>query len=75
MLEFVGEPFDKKCLNFHENKRYARTASYAQVTEKLYDRSRLRYRAYIKHLAPVVPILQPAMDRLGYTVEGLEDAA
>jgi Tfp pilus assembly protein PilF len=75
MLDFVGEPFDKKCLNFHENMRYARTASYAQVTEKLYDRSRLRYRAYVKHLAPVVPILQPAMDRLGYTVEGLEEAA
>ena len=26
-----------------ENTRYARTASYAQVTEKLYDRSRYRY--------------------------------
>ncbi len=75
MLEFVGEPFDERCLNFHENKRYARTASYAQVTEKLYDRSRFRYRAYVKQLAPVVPILRPAMDRLGYSVEGLEMAA
>jgi hypothetical protein len=45
------------------------------VTEKLYDRSRLRYRAYVKHLAPVAPILKPAMDRLGYAVEGLEEAA
>jgi Tfp pilus assembly protein PilF len=75
MLDFIGEPFDERCLNFHENMRYARTASYAQVTEKLYDRSRLRYRAYVKHLAPVVPILKPAMDRLGYEVEGLEEAA
>jgi hypothetical protein len=75
MLDFIGEPFDERCLNFHENKRYARTASYAQVTEKLYDRSRLRYRAYVKHLAPVAPILKPAMDRLGYAVEGLEEAA
>ena len=46
MLAFVGASFDKRCLDFHENRRYARTASYAQVTEKLYDRSRYRYRAY-----------------------------
>jgi hypothetical protein len=29
----------------------------------------------VKHLAPVVPILQSAFDRLGYDVEGLEEAA
>ena len=75
MLDFIGEDFDENCLNFHENMRYARTASYAQVTEKLYDRSRLRYRKYVKQLAPVIPILKPAMDRLGYDVEGLEEAA
>ena len=39
MLDFIGEDFDKACLTFHENRRYARTASYAQVTEPLYDRS------------------------------------
>ena len=50
MLEFVGEEFDERCLTFHENRRYARTASYAQVTEPLYDRSRYRYRHYRKHL-------------------------
>ena len=44
MLAFVGAPYDRRCLDFHENRRYARTASYAQVTEKLYDRSRYRYR-------------------------------
>ena len=46
MLAFIGAPYDPRCLDFHENRRYARTASYAQVTEKLYDRSRYRYRAY-----------------------------
>lgn len=69
MLDFVGEPFDERCLNFHENTRYARTASYAQVTEKLYSRSVARYRNYLKHLEPIIPIVQPAMERLGYTVE------
>jgi hypothetical protein len=53
------------------NRRYARTASYAQVTEKLYDRSRFRYRPYARHLAPVIPILEPVMLRLGYGIESL----
>ena len=69
ILDFVGVDFDPRCLGFHENKRYARTASYAQVTEKLYDRSRFRYKKYLRHLEPIIPILQPAMDRLGYTVD------
>jgi tetratricopeptide (TPR) repeat protein len=69
MLGFVGVEFDPRCLNFHENHRYARTASYAQVTEKLYGSSRFRYRRYLKHLAPVVSILEPMIERLGYTID------
>jgi tetratricopeptide (TPR) repeat protein len=68
VMAFVGEEFDPACLAFHENRRYARTASYAQVTEKLYDRSRYRYKNYLPQLAPVIPILQPVIERLGYTV-------
>jgi len=68
VLGFIGEEFDPRCLAFHENQRYARTASYAQVSEKLYDRSRYRYRHYLKQLEPVLPILEPAMTRLGYTI-------
>lgn len=70
MLAFAELPFDKRCLKFHENTRYARTASYAQVTEKLYDDSRYRYRHYLKHLAPVIPVLQPVIARLGYIIDG-----
>jgi hypothetical protein len=69
MLEFIGEPFDESCLSFHENRRYARTASYAQVTEPLYDRSRYRYRHYLKQLEPVIPLLEPVIRRLGYAIE------
>ena len=69
MLSFIGEEFDPACVNFTENRRYARTASYAQVTEKLYDRSRDRYRNYRAHLEPVLPILMPAIETLGYTVD------
>jgi hypothetical protein len=70
ILDFIGVPFDAKCLSFEQNTRYARTASYAQVTEKLYDRSRYRYRPYVKHLAPVLETLRPVIERLGYQIEG-----
>jgi tetratricopeptide (TPR) repeat protein len=66
ILDFVGVDFDPKTLSFHENQRYARTASYAQVTEKLYDSSVYRYRHYRKHLDEAVRILKPTLDRLGY---------
>jgi hypothetical protein len=69
MLAFVGASYDSRCLDFHENRRYARTASYAQVTEKIYDRSRYRYRAYRDQLRPVIPILEPIIRRLGYAID------
>jgi hypothetical protein len=68
VLDFIGEQFDASCLAFHENRRYARTASYAQVTEKLYDRSRYRYRNYLPQLQPIIPLLEPMIERLGYTI-------
>ncbi|MBP2303585.1 tetratricopeptide repeat-containing sulfotransferase family protein [Azospirillum picis] len=68
LLGFAGLRFDRRCLRFDENRRYARTASYAQVTERLYSRSLYRYRAYMRHLEPVVPILEPVIDSLGYSV-------
>lgn len=68
VLGFLGEEFEPACLHFEQNRRYARTASYAQVTEKLYDRSVCRYRNYLRHLEPVIPILTPVIERLGYTI-------
>ncbi|MBV2150043.1 sulfotransferase [Sphingobium sp. AS12] len=69
LLDFLGVPFVPATLAFHENARYARTASYAQVTEPIYTRSVHRYRNYLKHLEPVIPILMPAIQRLGYAIE------
>ncbi len=69
ILQFIGVEFDPRCLSFEQNTRYARTASYAQVTEKLYDRSRYRYRPYLKHLELVLETLRPVIERLGYVIE------
>jgi tetratricopeptide (TPR) repeat protein len=69
MLDFAGLDFDPKVLSFHENQRYARTASYAQVTEKLYDSSVHRYSHYRKFLDGAVEILKPSLERLGYPAD------
>ncbi|GAB0118224.1 tetratricopeptide repeat-containing sulfotransferase family protein [Acidisoma sp. 7E03] len=69
LLEALGLAFDPACLAPHENRRYARTASYAQVTEPLYDRSIGRWRHYRGQLAPVLPILAPVMATLGYAAD------
>jgi Flp pilus assembly protein TadD len=69
MLDFIGESFDERCVNFQDNRRLPQTPSYAQVTQKLYGGSRFRYRHYRKHLEPVIPILKPAMERLGYVLD------
>lgn len=66
LLDFVGLRFDRRCLRFDENPRLARSASYAQVTETLYSRSLYRHRHYMRHLKPVIPILEPVIDSLGY---------
>jgi Tfp pilus assembly protein PilF len=66
LLEYLGLPFEETCLRFHENRRHAPTPSYAQVTEKLNDRSLDRYRHYAQHLKPFLPQLRPIMAAYGY---------
>ena len=68
IIDFIGESWDPACLEFYNNKRRARTASYAQVTEKIYTRSVHRYKNYQKFLEPVIPILEPYIERYGYKV-------
>jgi len=42
------------------------TASYAQVTQPLYREAAGRWRRYRRHLEPVLPVLAPWIDKLGY---------
>jgi tetratricopeptide (TPR) repeat protein len=66
LLEFLGLPFEPATLEFHRNRRYAPTPSYAQVTERLNDRSVGRHRHYQRQLAPFLPRLQPLLAARGY---------
>jgi tetratricopeptide (TPR) repeat protein len=66
LLDHAGLPFDAACLRFHENPRYAPTPSYAQVTERLHDRSIGRHRHYAAQLAPHGAQLRGMLHDLGY---------
>lgn len=67
LLDYLGLPFEDACLRFHENRRYAPTPSYAQVTEKLNDRSIKRHTNYARQLTPYMPRLARLMAAYGYT--------
>lgn len=66
LLDYLGLPFEEACLRFHENRRYAPTPSYAQVTEPLTDRAIGRHQHYLQQLRPYRAQLAPLMARYGY---------
>lgn len=68
LLDFIGAPWDPRCLDFHRSGRVARTLSYAQVSQSLYTSSVGRWRHYREQLAPAIPLLAPVIERLGYTL-------
>jgi hypothetical protein len=49
-------------------RAYIATPSYAQVAEPLYTRARGRWEKYRAQLAPVLPLLEPWCERMGYPV-------
>lgn len=53
LLEFLGLPWDDRCLRHHENDRVALTLSNDQVRRPLYSASVARWRHYDRHLAPL----------------------
>ncbi|MBQ4854828.1 sulfotransferase [Rhodanobacter sp. B2A1Ga4] len=50
------------------HKRFISTPSYAQVTEGIHRKAVGRWQNYREQFEPVLPVLQPWIDRLGYTV-------
>jgi tetratricopeptide (TPR) repeat protein len=53
MLEFIGLPWDPRCLEFHETDRVVITASKWQVRQKINAASVGRWRNYEKYVAPL----------------------
>jgi tetratricopeptide (TPR) repeat protein len=57
MLEFLGLPWDSKCLDFHETERVVITASKWQVRQKIHASSTGRWRNYEKFVGPLRGLL------------------
>lgn len=60
MLDFVGLPWDPRCLDFHRTERTVLTASKWQVRQKLNASSIGRWRHYEKFLGPLSKLPAPS---------------
>jgi hypothetical protein len=68
ICEFLGLEWQDSLLRFQDTarERPIRTPSAAQVRSGLYTTGAGQWRRYAKHLEPVLPILEPWVERLGY---------
>ena len=53
MLDFIGLPWDPKCLDFHQTDRVVITFSKWQVRQKIHSDSADRWRNYEKYVGPL----------------------
>jgi len=53
MLDYLGLPWDPRCLSFHQTERAILTASVSQVRQPIYRSSLARWRRYEKYLGPL----------------------
>lgn len=59
MLEFVGLPWDARCLEFQTTRRSVSTASRWQVRQKINAASMGRWRRYEPYVGELLPLLVP----------------
>ncbi|HEY0943181.1 MAG TPA: sulfotransferase [Steroidobacter sp.] len=70
MAEFLRLPWHDAMLAPTEHARakgYISTPSYSQVVQPVNQKAVGRWRAYERHLAPIIPRLQPYLQRWGYS--------
>ncbi len=60
VLDYIGLPWDERCLEFHRNPRRVDTASAAQVRKPIYTGSMKRWQRFEKHLEPLARIIEKA---------------
>ena len=71
VVGFLGLEWSDEVLNHQSTARRRgriKTASYAQVAEPIYQRSAGRWLNYRKHLEPVLPVLEPWVQKFGYSL-------
>jgi tetratricopeptide (TPR) repeat protein len=57
VVDFVGLPWDARCLDFAKTKRPVRTLSQSQVRQPLFASSIEHWRHYERHLGPLIDAL------------------
>ena len=57
IIKFCALDWNNACIDFHKNKRTVGTASLSQVRQPIYKSSVERWRAYEKHLGPLLEVL------------------
>lgn len=66
-LEWTPKLLDNQA---NANERvYIGSPSYAQVAQPIYQRAKGRWLRYRRHMEPVIPILAPWIERLGYDLD------
>jgi tetratricopeptide (TPR) repeat protein len=58
MLNFIGLPWDARCLEFHQTQRSVVTASRWQVRQKISNSSVARWRHYESHIGSLLALLR-----------------
>jgi tetratricopeptide (TPR) repeat protein len=69
VLDYLGAPWDDACLQHHKSERVVKTASYEQVTQKIYTSSLYRYRNYPEAVRRMAPVLRTTLEQFGYTTD------
>lgn len=70
VLGFLGQDWSDALLDYRSTageREKIRTPSYRQVTQEIYTSADGRWRRYEKQLAEVLPVLEPWIERWGYS--------
>jgi tetratricopeptide (TPR) repeat protein len=65
MVDFIGLPWDPRCLDFHATDRVVITASKWQVRQKISTRSAGRWRNYGNFVGPLASLLEEPVNASG----------
>jgi hypothetical protein len=68
VLQFLGLRWDPDVLNYRDrlSRKVVASPTYEAVGQPLYTRAIGRWKNYQRFLEPCLPVLQPALDTLGY---------
>lgn len=58
IIDFIGLPWDERCLEFYKTDRKVGTASNWQARQPIYKTSKERWRNYEPHVGPLLPLLE-----------------